>query len=103
ELEADQMRERFHDAFIRAWEGQVENDGYNRLVLRVGLGWREITVLRAIAKYMRQAGTTFSDHYVEEAVCAHPEIAHKLVELFRRRFDPAGAERDTGALVTDIE
>jgi glutamate dehydrogenase len=103
ELEADQMRERFHDAFIRAWEGQVENDGYNRLVLRVGLGWREITVLRAIAKYMRQAGTTFSDHYVEEAVCAHPEIAHKLVELFRRRFDPERSERDTRALVADIE
>jgi glutamate dehydrogenase len=103
ELETERMRERFHDAFIRAWEGRVENDGYNKLVLRVGLGWREITVLRAIAKYMRQAGTTFSDHYVERAVCAHPEIARRLVELFRRRFDPAGAERDTGALVTDIE
>ena len=103
ELETERMRERFHDAFIRTWEGQVENDGYNRLVLRVGLGWREITVLRAIAKYLRQAGTTFSDHYVERAVCAHPEIARRLVELFRRRFDPAVTERNTRALVTDIE
>ena len=102
-LETDQMRERFHDAFIRAWDGHVENDGYNKLVLRAGLGWREITVLRAIAKYMRQTGTTFSDHYVEQAVCAHPEIAHKLVELFRRRFDPAHAERDIRSLVSDIE
>ena len=103
ELETDQMRERFHDAFIRAWEGQVENDGYNKLVLRVGLLWREITVLRAIAKYMRQTGTTFSDHYVEQAVCEHPEIARKLVELFRRRFDPADTERETLTLVNEIE
>ena len=36
------VREAFQDAFIRAWRGDAENDGYNRLVLRAGLTWREI-------------------------------------------------------------
>lgn len=103
DLETDQVRERFHDAFTRAWKGEIENDGYNRLVLQAGLGAREVTVLRAIAKYLRQAGTTFSDHYVEHAVCAHPAIAHKLVELFRARFDPARTERETPESVDEIE
>ena len=63
-LDTDGVREGFQDAFVRAWRGDVENDGYNRLVLGAALTWREITVLRAIGKYLRQARITFSDSYV---------------------------------------
>src|SRR4051794_29437317 len=91
-LEADRVRESFKDCFVRAWRGDVEDDGYNRLLLRAGLTWREITVLRAIARYLRQAGTTFSDSYVEQAVVSHPQIARLLVELFKSRFEPARTE-----------
>ena len=73
---------------MRAWRGEVENDGYNRLVLGAALTWREITVLRAIGKYLRQARLTFSDRYVEQALVAHPEIARLIVALFQARFDP---------------
>ena len=89
ELEADRVREAFKDCFVRAWRGDVEDDGYNRLLLRAGLTWREITVLRAVAKYLRQAGTTFSDTYVERALVAHPQIARMFVDLFKARFEPA--------------
>jgi glutamate dehydrogenase len=88
ELETDQVRSAFQDAFIRAWRGDVEDDGYNRLLLRAQLTWREITILRAVARYLRQAGTTFSDSYVEQAVVAHPAVARLLVDLFAARFDP---------------
>jgi glutamate dehydrogenase len=102
-LEADGVREGFQDAFIRAWHGDVENDGYNRLVLRAGLEWREITVLRAVARYLRQAGTTFSDRYVEQALVAHPQIAGLLVELFRARFELERADGEAERLVERIE
>ena len=46
----------FQDAFARAWRGEVENDGFNRLVLRARLTWRQVTMLRAYAKYLRQTG-----------------------------------------------
>src|SRR3954471_4792035 len=88
ELEADRERESFKDSFVRAWRGDIEDDGYNRLLLRAGLTWREITVLRAIAKYLRQAGTTFSDLYVERSLVGHPQLARMFVDLFRARFDP---------------
>ena len=97
ELGADELRERFQDAFVRAWRGDVENDGYNRLVLRARLTWREVTVLRAVARYLRQAGTTFSDPYVEQALVAHPHIARLLVELFEARFDPDARATPTTA------
>ena len=88
EFQADDVRETFQDAFARTWRGEAENDGFNRLVLSARLTAREITILRAIAKYLRQAGSTFSQNYMEDALAAHPDVARRLVELFRLRLDP---------------
>src|SRR5829696_8097754 len=94
DLDAEGVRDSFQDAFVRAWRGEVENDGYNRLVLGAALTWREITVLRAIGKYLRQARITFSDRYVEQALVAHPEIARLMIALFQARFDPRRTDRE---------
>ena len=101
ELATEDVRGTFEDAFVRVWHGDVENDGYNRLVLRARLNWHEITVLRAVARYLRQAGTTFSDHYVESALVAHPDIAALLVQLFRARFEPVRADPAASAMLTE--
>jgi glutamate dehydrogenase len=103
-FEADRVRETFQDAFARTWRGDAENDGFNQLVLSAQLTAREITVLRAIAKYLRQAGSTFSQAYMEAALGAHPEIARRLVELFGRRLDPVRfADTDAKARALDRE
>ena len=90
EFDPDRVNEAFREAFARLWSGEVENDGFNRLVLRAGLGWREIVILRAYCKYLRQAGVTFSQTYMEDALAANPAVAAMLVELFHARLDPAG-------------
>jgi glutamate dehydrogenase len=97
EFEADKVREAFQDAFARTWRGEAEDDGFNRLVFSARLTAREITVLRAIAKYLRQAGSTFSQDYMEDALAAHPAIARRLVELFRLRLDPLRFDMDAKA------
>jgi glutamate dehydrogenase len=102
EFAADKVRETFQDAFARTWRGEAEDDGFNRLVLSAQLTAREITVLRAIAKYLRQAGSTFSQDYMEDALAAHPGIARRLVELFRLRLDPVRFE-DTAAKARTLE
>ena len=88
DFDPDRIDEKFRDAFARIWSGEVENDGFNRLVLRAGLGWREIVVLRAYCKYLRQAGITFSETYIQDALAANPGIAAMLVGLFLVRLDP---------------
>ena len=88
EFDPDRIDETFRDAFARIWSGEVENDGFNRLVLRAGVGWREIVILRAYCKYLRQAGITFSEAYIQDALAANPGIAAMLVELFLVRLDP---------------
>jgi glutamate dehydrogenase len=102
EFEADRVRETFQDTFARTWRGDAEDDGFNRLVLSAQLTAREITVLRAIAKYLRQAGTTFSQDYMEDTLAAHPLIARRLVELFRLRLDPVRFE-DTDAKARTLD
>ncbi|HEX8205030.1 MAG TPA: NAD-glutamate dehydrogenase [Solirubrobacteraceae bacterium] len=88
ELDVDEVREDFEDMFTRVWRGEVESDRFNGLVLRARLTWREVVVLRAVARYLRQGGTTFSNRYMELALLAHPDVARGLVELFAARFDP---------------
>jgi glutamate dehydrogenase len=75
----------------RLWANDVEQDGFNALLLRAGLTWHQIVVLRAYAKYLRQAGSTFSQGYVEQTLSDNPAIARHLVELFEARFDPSRA------------
>jgi glutamate dehydrogenase len=80
---------RFAEALERLRAGALENDGLNRLVLKAGFAWREVAILRAYAKYLRQAGIAFSQDYMERALSAYPAIARLTADLFLVRFDPA--------------
>ncbi len=84
----DRLRELFEGAVLAVWEGQAESDGFNQLVLGAQLSWRQIVILRTIAKYLRQTQTAFSQDYFEDALVSNPAIAADLVRLFEARFDP---------------
>ncbi len=85
------LRQVFEDALTALWHGQTEDDGFNALVLTAGLTWREVTLLRAGAKYLRQAGMRFSEDYVQRVLRANASVTRLLVRLFESRFDPAKA------------
>jgi glutamate dehydrogenase len=85
---ADDARERFQAAFAAVWNGEAENDGFNSLVLGAGLDWREAMVLRAYAKYLRQAGSTFSQDYMEDTLLTNVHTTRLLVSLFEARMSP---------------
>ena len=107
EVEAERLRTNFEDAFEQAWRGEAESDGFNRLVLGADLSWREIVVLRAYCKYLRQTNSTYSQGYMEEALLGHPEIASLLIRLFNARHDPAAEtaprEAEAAALTDALE
>ncbi len=83
-----EARELVQDAVAAVWHARNESDGFNALVLDAELDWRQATVLRAYAKYMRQGGTPFAQDYIEGALLNNAEITRALVELFQTRFDP---------------
>ncbi|GAA2508251.1 NAD-glutamate dehydrogenase [Winogradskya humida] len=86
--ELSEVRPQVENAFAAAWSNEAEVDGFNELVLRAGLTWRQVVVLRAYAKYQRQTGAVFSQRYVESTFIAYPTIARLLIELFETRFTP---------------
>jgi len=106
QVQVSRVRQAFQDAFRKVWAGEAEDDGFNRLVLAAGLTWRQVVILRAYAKYLRQTGFTFSQTYVENALADHPGIAKLLVRLFLARFDPVerqDAEIRATGIAVEIE
>jgi len=87
DLETDGPR--FTTTFAHVWSGDVDNDGFNRLVLAADLDWREATVLRTYARWFVQLGLPLSQAYVEEALASNAAAAGHLLRLFIARFDPA--------------
>jgi len=97
----------FREAFLAAWSGTIENDGFNRLVLGADLSARQIVVLRAYCRYLLQTGVPFSQIYMERTLAGNTAITRNLVRLFEQRFEPAAArsaraERAAEALVAQI-
>ncbi|MEO8830054.1 NAD-glutamate dehydrogenase [Lapillicoccus sp.] len=87
----------FQNAVRAVWTGVAESDGFNALVLQAGLTWRQVVVLRMVAKYLRQTRSTFSQDYIESALVANPDIARSLVDLFETRFDPSRYAGEPGS------
>jgi glutamate dehydrogenase len=96
----------FENALIALWRGHIEDDGFNALVLDGQLTWRQVVVVRAYAKYLRQAGTRFSQDYIERVLRSNTTVTRLLVRLFESRFDPVHqsgeAERSEG-IVEEIQ
>jgi glutamate dehydrogenase len=78
----------FEEAFLAVVDGRAEDDAFNGLVLTAGLAWREVALLRAFGRYLRQVGTRFSQTYIANALGGHTDVARRLVELFVARLDP---------------
>ena len=87
-IDLREARDLFQQAFAAIWAGELDSDGFNRLVLGAGLSGREISILRAYARYMRQVGFPFSQQYIEDTLSHYPDLAKGLVSLFGKRFDP---------------
>ncbi|HVE49780.1 MAG TPA: NAD-glutamate dehydrogenase [Casimicrobiaceae bacterium] len=94
DLDVDESRELFEQAFARVFAGDIESDDFNRLVLLARLAADEVVVLRAYARYLRQIAFPLSQTFIEQTLAAHPAIARMLVSLFRLRFDPAQGDAE---------
>ncbi|HSZ75230.1 MAG TPA: NAD-glutamate dehydrogenase domain-containing protein, partial [Rhizomicrobium sp.] len=84
------VKQPLEDAFHAIVAGFAESDGFNKLVIGGGVAWRDVTILRACAKYLRQAGFAFSQDYIEHALSRNPDIAILLIALFHALNEPSG-------------
>lgn len=88
DFDADDYNEIFSDAFLSIWYGEAENDPFNKLILGSGLTWRDVSILRAYAKYLKQLCFGFSHYSIAKTLLLHSKLVKDIVQLFIKRFDP---------------
>src|SRR5581483_12064770 len=87
-IDLDGDKARLEAAFLMVMRGQAENDGYNALTLAGGLGWRDVALIRALSRFLRQIRVPYSQDYMWATLTKHAGIAADIVALFHARFDP---------------
>ncbi len=105
--DADAM---FGDAFAveaaiaSVLEGASENDRFNALMLGAWLDAPSVLLFRALYRYLRQTGLTYSVPTTVEALRKAPTVARALIDLFAARHDPeARSEPKAQAALAAIE
>ena len=93
DIDSKDALRRLEETFLAVWSGHAENDAFNALVLKEGLEWREASLLRAFARFMRQAGSSASFEYMAATLVKYSAIARHLLSYFKALFDP---ERQSG-------
>jgi glutamate dehydrogenase len=102
----DALSGRLEAAFLMVMRGLAENDGYNALVLLGGLMWRDVALIRAISRFLRQVRVPYSQDYMWTTLRKHAAIAGHIGELFHARFDPrieGGRGKREAAILAQIE
>ncbi len=79
----------FLEAFHLLWKRALEDDRFNQLLITPGLNSREVTIMRAYARYLQQIGFMATPSLICDTLANYPHITAKLVQLFHVRFDPA--------------
>jgi glutamate dehydrogenase len=77
-------------------EGRSENDVFNQLIVSVGLKPRDVVLLRAWFRYLRQTGLSYSMITVAEALRRSPDVTRFLIGLFDAMHEPGLAAREEG-------
>ncbi len=94
-------------ALMAQFRGLTESDRFDALVLEAGLAWREAALMRAMARYLQQAGVPYGQDYLATTLARHKEIAATLSNSFANRFDPrldqAARSAETARLATLLE
>ena len=83
------------EALDAVLEGRAENDRFAELIVTTSLASRDIVLLRAIFRYLRQTGSAYGLSTVSDALRREAAVAEMLMKLFNALHDPAQM-RDAG-------
>ncbi|HZW47802.1 MAG TPA: NAD-glutamate dehydrogenase [Microvirga sp.] len=99
-IKIDEIQTLIEAALLALFRGLAESDGFNRLVLEAGLGWRDVAMVRTLGRYLRQIQVTYAQDYLAGTLARHAAITKNIVKLFYMRFDPRhGGKAETEAAV----
>jgi glutamate dehydrogenase len=104
-----EFNHRLEASIMAVVRNRAESDGYNALILRTALSWREVSTIRALSRYLHQIRAPLSQDYMWETLRKNAAITASIVALFQARLDPRlaipDAERSAreSILIAEIE
>ncbi|MEY8215408.1 MAG: NAD-glutamate dehydrogenase, partial [Colwellia sp.] len=101
DADIDTLKINLEQALAQVWQGNIENDGYNKLLLSANINIRQIVIIRAYGKYLRQLGLGYSEEYFQQALINYPSIVHGLINLFESRFALTAIDISERKVTTD--
>ncbi|MDO9485037.1 MAG: NAD-glutamate dehydrogenase, partial [Actinomycetota bacterium] len=99
--DTESLDARFSDALRAVWSGKAESDDFNGLVVRAGLRWEDVVLIRAYARYLRQLGSTYGQDYLQQTLLNNTAFAKRLIAIFDSQFRPDFIG-DRGAAKADL-
>jgi glutamate dehydrogenase len=94
--------DRFVEALRRLDEEHATNDLLNQLILKVGLTWREVEVLRTVRNHLLQIRPHYNVETVNRVLLNNSPVSKTLSGFFSARFDPA-LKGDRQSILKDSE
>lgn len=98
---------RLESALMALFRGLSESDPFDALGLEAELGWRDVAMVRAMARVLRQVRAPYAQDYIAAALVRYPAIVRGIVACFYARFDPredeAGRAQREAELRSKIE
>ncbi|WP_231395833.1 NAD-glutamate dehydrogenase domain-containing protein [Mycobacterium sp. URHD0025] len=98
----DDTADRIRETFQAIWTGRADSDGFNALILRASLNWRQVTVLRSYSRYLRQLPLPYGQTRIQRVLLDNPAAARALLDLFEARFDRTEQPADSPHRVARI-
>ena len=83
-----QLKQNFENAIDALWHQKTKIGALNKLIILCNFSWKQVFILRALSKYLYQAGFKINQSNVAECFARNSQICKKLVELFELKFNP---------------
>jgi glutamate dehydrogenase len=80
------IQEVFEDAILKCWLNKVENDSLNKLVLAANISAREVSLVRAYCRYLKQTKFPYGSEFVSAALHKNAEMVRLFIDLFYNKF-----------------
>ncbi len=85
----DNVREKCEFALEKLWAHELENDKFNGLITLAGLDWREVVLVRAISRYLKQLRVEYGQNYIQNVLLNYPSVVKNFIKLFCSKFTPS--------------
>ena len=88
------IKQQFETTLKKIFAKEIENDYFNSLVILANLHWKEVMLIRALSRYLKQVSFNYSQIYTQKVAIKYPKVLFNLIKLFEARFNPELANNE---------